>query len=139
MWVRGEEVRLRWYHPTLTDVSLTRWAWFLYGDRDATNQEEGSGRKGSWASAVQQRLREGSGRLCAGTGGWHERNAGLPCARVLEDMRPGECSRGRPVNEPLVPLHLAAQILWVDGIRGIVLCRHTRMFWRAAGGRGYPR
>ena len=40
--IRGEEVRLRRYHPTLTEVSLTRWARFLYGDRDATNQEEGS-------------------------------------------------------------------------------------------------
>ena len=32
--IRGEEVRLRRYHPTLTEVSLTRWARFLYGDRD---------------------------------------------------------------------------------------------------------
>ena len=29
--IRGEEVRLRRYHPTLTEVSLTRWARFLYG------------------------------------------------------------------------------------------------------------
>ena len=64
-------------------VSLTRWARFLYGDRDATNQEEGSRRKGSWASAVQERLREGSGRKNA----HQKKRASTCCSTVLHDAQ----------------------------------------------------